>query len=68
MAYMYCTKCDAAQDAPTARQLLDDEYACHSCHEALTAPFVDDKAVMLHLLGRIEELESALNITPSLEV
>lgn len=66
MAYMYCPKCDQPQDPPTARQVLEADWSCWSCERSLIpgAPGVDDRTIMLHLLERIENIETTLNVTP----
>lgn len=65
MAYVYCHKCDAGNDAPTIRQLLTDEYECHVCNAQLVAPATDVKAQLLHILERLETVEVQLGIKPT---
>lgn len=60
-AYLICHKCNAGNDQPTLRELIEGP-VCHGCNYPL--PVSRSKDALLEIADRIERIEAHLGLPP----
>ena len=62
MSWRYCEECNHKLNAPTIREIIENDKSCFTCGTSLDLSADDyQKEVLLDLLDRIELLEGTVN-------